>query len=178
MALVPGNPGGSAGAASYLMRHPHLFKGLYQAPALTGLGWAVTQFDKIQAKEAGLSLQEYRNALADKTWTGITIPLSNFLMGVTPSSLVDGSSSQGLVQNGGPSAPPPLVQSGQLSDILSFGKISRPQSAHGRSSRTSAIRRRRKVVNPRKGERCPPGYYWHAGKRACIFNVHSPYWKR
>ena len=71
---------------------------------------------------------------------------------------VDGSSSQGLVQNGGPSAPPPLVQRGTSSDILSLGKISRPQSAHGRSPRASAARR----------QRCPPGHRWNRSLGKCV----------
>ena len=68
---------------------------------------------------------------------------------------VEGSSSHGLVQNGGPSAP--LVQRGQLSDVLSLGKTLKTQSAHGRSSRTSATRRQR---------RCPPGHRWNG--RRCV----------
>lgn len=70
---------------------------------------------------------------------------------------VEESSSHGLVQNGGSSAPPPLVQSGLLSDILSLGKISRPQSAHGRSPRLSAARRQRCPIGHRwNGQRCVP----------------------
>jgi len=90
---------------------------------------------------------------------------------------VDESSSQTYQQNGGSSAPS-LHISKKESDILSLGRISRPSIRTWVSSTESGGGRRRKVVNPRKGERCPPGYYWHAGKRACILNIHSPHWKR
>ncbi len=71
---------------------------------------------------------------------------------------VEGSSSQGLVQNGGPSAP--LQVSSTTSDILSLGKISRP-------TRSSSAKR---VIRPksRKGrrKRCPPGHRWNG--RRCV----------
>lgn len=80
--------------------------------------------------------------------------LTRYKIGSGIYDIVDGSSSHGLVQNGGPSAPPPLVQSGQLSDILSLGKISRPQSAHGRSPRASAARRQRWCPARKWGRPC------------------------
>ena len=83
---------------------------------------------------------------------------------------VEGSSSKTYQQNGGPSA---LHQRGRPVPVV---KPAAKPSAHGGGG--SGAKPRRKVVNPRKGEKCPPGYYWHAGKRACVLNKYSPHWKR
>lgn len=86
---------------------------------------------------------------------------------------VEGSSLESYQQNGGPLTPPSLVVTDDWRESLgdpspiSQGKPTRKLRGRGRS-----------VVNPRKGERCPPGYYWHAGKRACVLNKYSPHWKR
>ncbi len=72
---------------------------------------------------------------------------------------VDGSSSQDLVQNGGPSAP--LVQRGTLSDVLSLGKTLKTQSAHGFSSGKAPT-----AGGKRRSRRCPPGHRWNG--RRCV----------
>ena len=72
---------------------------------------------------------------------------------------VDGSSSHGLVQNGGPSAPKPLVRSGPSSDVLSLGKTLKTQSAHGFRPGKAPARRQR---------RCPPGHRWDPQLRICV----------
>ena len=116
-----------------------------------GLGAAALGYNLLNPFE---TIRYARKGDYDKALINFFYPL----VGVPIYNLVEGSSSHGLVQNGGPSAPPPLVQSGQLSDILSLGKISRPQSAHGRSSRTSATRR----------QRCPPGHRWNRTLGKCV----------
>jgi len=79
--------------------------------------------------------------------------------------LVDGSSSQDLVQNGGPSAPP-LLQSGRPSDVLSLGKTLKTQSAHGFSSGkapTAGGKRRSRRQTLQKPKKCPRGTRWRFG---------------
>ena len=86
---------------------------------------------------------------------------------------VDGSSSQDLVQNGGPSAP--LVQRGKSSDVLSLGKTLKTQSAHGFSSGkapTAGGKRRSRRYTHMSIRNCPPGYIWSEKKRRCV-HVHG-----
>ena len=94
-------------------------------------------------------------------------------MAIAIAQIVDGSSSQDLVQNGGPSA---LHIPKEQGDILSLGKISRPQSAHGFSSGkapTAGGKRRpsrrwcpaRKWGRPcllREGHKGPHHFQWNA----------------
>ena len=88
--------------------------------------------------------REYDKALINFFYPIVGVPIYN---------LVEGSSSQDLVQNGGP--PAPLQVSSTTADILSLGKISRP-------TRSSSAKR---VIRPksRKGrrKRCPPGHRWN-----------------
>ena len=83
------------------------------------------------------------------------------IVGVPIYNLVEGSSSHGLVQNGGP--PAPLQVSSTVADILSLGKISRPP--RNPSAKRQAPRR-----GPRRAlkakNRCPKGHYWNG--RRCV----------
>ena len=162
MAFVPGNPGGSPGGPP--PPYPH-----HDKWAALGLGLLIggPVLGKIARPVGGVVLNTlgkpvlkgFRNPfVAYGSITDTLTWMDRAILGAKVYQIVDGSSSQDLVQNGGPSAPPPLVQSGQLSDILSLGKISRPQSAHGRSSRTSATRR----------QPCPPGHRWNRTLGKCV----------
>jgi len=96
-------------------------------------------------------------------------------MAIAIAQIVDGSSSQDLVQNGGPSAPP-LRQSGRPSDVLSLGKTLKTQSAHGFRSgkaRTASGKRRSRREKKRK---CPKGWHWSNRYNTCVRT--AGFWKR
>ncbi len=118
-----------------------------------GLGAAALGYNLLNPFETIRHAQkgDYDKALINFFYPIVGVPIYN---------LVEGSSSHGLVQNGGP--PAPLQVSSTASDILSLGKISRP-------TRSSSAKR---VIRPksRKGrrKRCPPGHYWDAKKRRCV----------
>jgi hypothetical protein len=76
------------------------------------------------------------------------------IVGVPIYDLVEGSSSQDLVQNGGP--PAPLLVSSTNADILSLGKISRP-------TRSSSAKRVTNRVTLQKPKQCPRGHRWRFG---------------
>ena len=91
-------------------------------------------------------------------------------MAIAIAQIVDGSSSQDLVQNGGPSAPP-LLQSGRPSDVLSLGKTLKTQSAHGFRSGKARTAGGKSMHARRKGKstpRCPPGFFWSHQKQKCV----------
>ena len=122
-------------------------------------GWAGRQFI---LKPLWKAQTGFRNPwVAYGTIDNTVAWMDRALLGAKIYDIVDGSSSQDLVQNGGPSAPLPLVQSGQLSDVLSLGKTLKTQSAHGRSSRTSATAGGR--VSLKKPKQCPRGTRWRFG---------------
>jgi len=179
MALVPGNPGGSPGG------HYHTFfddgnrydpsKEMYALYALGGslvIGGPV--LGKIARPAAGLAIRQgqkaiwktmgsFRNPWVAYETAGEISDLAEALeLGLTVIDIVEGSSSHGLVQNGGP--PAPLQVSSTNADILSLGKISRPTPS------SSAQR----VIDSksRKGrrKRCPPGHYWDPEAKGCIPN--------
>ena len=174
MALVPGspgsyNPGGGGGAGTY----PWLGFALF--PLGAGMGMGVAKVGGAIARPvAGWAGRQFILKPLWKAQTGFRNPwvaygtidntvawMDRALLGAKIYDIVDGSSSQDLVQNGGPSAPLPLVQRGQLSDVLSLGKTLKTQSAHGRSSRTSATAGGR--VSLKKPKQCPRGTRWRFG---------------
>ena len=178
MALVPGNPGGSPGG------HYHTFfddgnrydpsKEMYALYALGGslvIGGPV--LGKIARPAAGLVIRQgqkviwntmgsFRNPwVAYETVGEIKDMAETLQLGFTVIDIVEGSSSHGLVQNGGP--PAPLQVSSTVADILSLGKISRPP--RNPSAKRQAPRR-----GPRRAlkakNRCPKGHYWNG--RRCV----------
>ena len=143
-----------------LMRHPWLFRGLYMAPALTGLGFMITLSDKQQAEKYGMGLREYRDRTAELLLTKPGMIVSNILLSTSspsPSIQVEGSSSHDLVQNGGP--PALMLPSGSPSSEANGSATSSAggDSAHGRSS--AGVRGRRR-------HRCPKGHRWNG--RRCV----------
>lgn len=103
-------------------------------------GFALRQIQKAALKTA----HGYRNPwVAYETLGELKDMADAIKTGITIYNIVEGSSSQDLVQNGGP--PAPLQVSSTTADILSLGKISRP-------TRSSSAKR---VIRPksRKGRR-------------------------
>jgi len=118
----------------------------------------------------------YSNPIA--AWQSIDAAgnwMDRIQLGIAIAQIVDGSSSQDLVQNGGPSAPP-LRQSGRPSDVLSLGKTLKTQSAHGFRSgkaRTASGKRRSRREKKRK---CPKGWHWSNRYNTCVRT--AGFWKR
>ena len=148
---------GTAGAASLSLGGPLFRVGRPVA------GLALRQV----GKQFYRTMHGFRNPWVAYETTGEIIDLANAIdTGITIYNIVEGSSSQDLVQNGGP--PAPLKVSSTHSDILSLGKISRP-------TRTSSAKR---VIRPKSGKgndyskhwfpRCPPGHYWDYTKHKCV----------
>ena len=174
MALVPGspgsyNPGGGGGYGTNPWLGFMLFPvgagmglrvGKVATPLVTSGAKAVGGFTLRQtARQLMKTAHGYRNPWVAYQTIGETMDLLEAIdMGLTIYDMVEGSSSQDLVQNGGP--PAPLQVSSTHSDILSLGKIFRP-------TRSSSAKR---VIRPksRKGrrKRCPPGHRWNG--RMCV----------
>jgi hypothetical protein len=162
MALVPGNPGGSPGAPTtppglreYFMLSGALTGFIYGGPVLGKIARPVGGFALRQVgKQFQKTMYTYRNPWVAYETTGEIRDMAESLkLGLTVIDIVEGSSSHGLVQNGGPSAP--LQVSSTNADILSLGKISRP-------TRSSSAKR---VIRPKSRKdgknRCPPGHRWN-----------------
>ncbi len=170
--LIAGGGALSLSAIGALYRSGILGYSLYQATRPHW--WAVYNAYKEQA--------DIRHALkggkfkASWSLTSRPIALKGFMHRMIPVSIpfpwidfqgyhttVDGSSTQDLVQYGGPSAP--LVQRGKSSDVLSLGKTLKTQSAHGfRSGKARTAGGKRRT----RRKKCPPGYFWSYQKRKCV----------
>ena len=113
------------------------------------IGWAGRQ---LILKPIWRAQGKFTNPLsAMATYDGYITWTERAQLAIAIAQIVDGSSSQDLVQNGGPSAPP-LLQSGRPSDVLSLGKTLKTQSAHGfRSGKARTAGGKRRSRRPR----CP-----------------------
>lgn len=142
--MVPGNPGGSAGGSSQWFEDMARVSGHFTDFVTSKENQSLFFLGSTLVTPAGWILRG-PSAGSFVLWKGrqALLLLSSLKHGKGSSLIVDGSSSQDLVQNGGPSAP--LVQRGQLSDVLSLGKTLKTQSAHGFRSgeaRTAGGKRR------------------------------------
>jgi hypothetical protein len=173
MALVPGSPGSyNPGGGGAYGTYPWF--GFVLAPMAAGMGLKVTKAVAPLVKPAaGWAGRQFILKPIWKVQQGFVNPLTAWQtfdtiqtwseraeMAIAIAQIVDGSSSQDLVQNGGPSAP--LVQRGTSSDVLSLGKTLKTQSAHGFRSGKA-----RTAGGKRRSRRCPPGYYWDRRLRRC-----------
>ena len=161
------------GALSWMRRpiHTSLAGGLWQqgrvAPAIIsslrvrkGLGAAALGYNLLNPFETIRHLRkgDYDKAVINFLYPIVGVPIYE--------KIVEGSSSQSeppfVQQNGGP---PALHTPKEVSDILSLGKISRPQSAHGfRSGKAPTAGGKRRT----RRKKCPPGYFWSYQKRKCV----------
>ena len=117
-----------------------------------GLGAAALGYNLLNPFE---TIRYVREGDYDKALINFFYPI----VGVPIYNLVEGSSSHGLVQNGGP--PAPLQVSSTVADILSLGMISRPprNPSAKRQAPRRGPRRARKAKN-----RCPKGHYWNGSR--------------
>ncbi len=142
-----------------LMKHPTLFKGLGMGPALMGLGVGITIADLQRTQKHGLGwdVQAFRDKKADQLMTHILIPV---ILRILPSSA--GGGGPGEIPN--LHRPPPSIE--ETGEILSNpGSLVEVPSSPRRSTSKKAGKR----------PKCPPGYYWHKGRKKCVPKAQKQY---